>query len=569
MNFFNTWARILLILLLLVAGLLPAATASANWAPTVITAESEKISLEAPLLREGRTLVPVRSLIEALGGRVEWDSASGAATILKGNNTIKLFNGSSEAVKNGQSVLMDVPPQLMENRLMVPLRFVAEALGSKINYSPISQNVTIISSGPEQPERVHNSSFPAKVAFNNNNALWLVDGSRDGSAPVQVTREGAVEIVGWSPDGQWLLYLHYESLDTYNAKPFLWVVKDDGTNALRVDPAPVSYGVPAWSPKENIIAYSTQGFGEIIAGGGSLKIARFENSEGGKIAVSELLPESSGVSYFAWAPDGQSIAVSLPRTQERPLLINRIYLNGGTANLLTLGEANLPGEYIYTRSATGIKWSPDGRYLAYYLEPSSASLAADGVSIQVLDLLQAGRTLDLGGGLRYSQWLAWSPDGTRLAFIGGYGRDVAMDKHLYLADMQSGGKIIDYGSSGQVDTHPVWAPTKNDLLFCRGNENNWMDNFQFDVLVPGQRIWYKAAGEEAQRLTTGSENTADYAPIVSVDGKNLFYLRLQRFDNGSLYYKPLSGGEEIELIRGLTGGHSYYGNYYPEWVSIY
>lgn len=72
-----------------------------------------------------------------------------------------------------------------------------------------------------------------------------------------------------------------------------------------------------------------------------------------------------------------------------------------------------------------------------------------------------------------------------------------------------------------------------------------------------------------QRLTAGPVNTADYTPLVSTDGKNLFYLRLNRFYNGSLYYKPLGGGEEIEMIQNIKGEQGYYGNFYPGWVSIY
>lgn len=574
MMFLKYWTRLLLILLLLMGGVFPAASASAGWAITVISVDSKKIGLEAPLFQEGRTLVPVRGLGEALQAQVDWDPATETVTIIKGNDTLKLVNGSREALKNGKLVLLDVPAQIVNNRLLGPARFIAEALGANVDYNILTQTVRIISAVPEKPDRAYDSSFPARVALTNNGHLWLVDGSRAGSAPVQVTREGNVEIVGWSPDGRWLAYLHYDSQDNFSAKAYLWVVKADGTGAFQVDSRSVwntlsSIGA-AWSPNGEIIAYSTQTLGDGYDEDGNLKIASFDNSDDGKAKVAVILPDNSGVDYFAWSPDGQSLAVSLPRTRERPLLINRITLTGETANLLTDGKANTSDDYFYTRSATGFQWSPDGRYLAYYLEPSSGSLAADAVSIQMLDLQKPGRPMDLGGGLKYAQWLAWSPDSTRLAYICGYGRDAAIDKRLYLADMQFGGNITDCGSAGQVDTQPLWSPAESyGLMFCRGKENDWCDNFQGDVLVPGQRIWVKSAAGEEQSLTAGPADTADYAPKVSPDGKNLIYLRLSRFDIGSLYYKPFAGGQDIKLIRGLTGGHGYYGNYYPEWVSIY
>ncbi|MDI6907698.1 MAG: stalk domain-containing protein [Thermoanaerobacterales bacterium] len=529
------------------------------------------MDLEAAICREGHILVPVRSLAEALRAQVHWDPAGETVTIIKEGNTIKLVTGSREVLRNGERILLDLPAQVVNNRLVAPARFLAEALGAGVDYDLVTQTVRIISAPPEKPERVYNSSFPARVALTNNGRLWLVDGGRAGSAPVQVTADGAVEIVGWSPDGRWLAYLHYDSQDIYSAKPYLWVVKADGTGAFRVDPRPVwdtlDGRVPGWSPKANIIAFSTQGSGGDYARDGNLKIASLEDN--GRVTVSELLPDKSGVGHFAWAPDGQSIAVSLPRTRERPLLIDQITLGGKITNLLTDGEPYPPGEYFYTRSATGFRWSPDGRYLAYYLEPGSPSLAADGVDIRVLDVQRPGRPLELGAGLKYPQWLAWSPDSSRLAYMDGYGRDATVDKRLYLADMRSG-SITDCGSAGQVDTQPVWSPAEPyHLLFCRGKENVWWDGFKGGVLVPGQRIWQRTDTGDVKSLTSGPADTADYAPKVSPDGQNLLYLRLNRYDSGSLYTKPFAGGRETELIRGLTGGHGYYGNYYPEWVSVY
>ncbi|GBF35007.1 TolB protein precursor [Desulfocucumis palustris] len=519
-------------------------------------------------------MAPARSLAAALQAHVDWDSATGTATVTKGSDTIQLVYGSGEAIKNSRRVTLDVPVQMAGDRLMVPLRFVSEALHASVQYSLLNDTVTVISSPPEKPVLEYNSSFPARVALTNNGDLWLVDGTKPGSGPVQVTRGGTAEIEGWSPDGRWLMYRYSESSKDYDDTYYLWAVKADGTGAFQIDPKRV-HGTPAWSPKTNIIAYSTQSSKEGYEPDGNLKLAFLDGTDNEKTTTSLLLPDNSGVDCFSWAPDGKSLAVSIPRSQKQPLLINRVDLNGESANLLTDGQPYPAGEYQYllNRSATGLKWSPDGRYLAYYMEPGSASMTADGVNIQVLDLKQTEPPLELGSGLGYAQWLAWSPDSTRLAYIRGYGRDAAVDKRLYIADMQAGGKIIDCGGAGQVDSQPVWSLTKPyGLLFCRGKENNWMSgtsNFQGKVLVPGQRIWSMTADGEKKSLTSGQADTADYAPRLSPDGSNLFYLRLQRYDNGSLYYKPPAGGREVELIRGITGSPGFYGSYYPEMLCIY
>jgi len=143
--------------------------------------------------------------------------------------------------------------------------------------------------------------------------------------------------------------------------------------------------------------------------------------------------------------------ISLPRSHEQPLLIDRITLEGKRFNLYTLEKAR-ESEGMYIRSATKFKWSPDGRYLAFYLNMNSGSLSADGVGIRVLDLQHPEQLLDLGGGLRYAQWLAWSPDSSQLAYIRGGGREATTNKRLHLVDMRDGGKITDCGLTGQVDT---------------------------------------------------------------------------------------------------------------------
>lgn len=347
------------------------------------------------------------------------------------------------------------------------------------------------------------------------------------------------------------------------------MVRADGSGAIQVDPRPVLEKV-AWSPKANILAYSTQGPGGGYGPDMNLKMAAIE---GGKVNATALLPDNSElVDDFVWAPDGRSLAISLRRTKDQPLRIDRLTLKGERSNLLTLGETGTPTDEIYPSYAYEFSWSPDGRYLAYHLHPNSASLAADGVELQVLDLEQPSKQpLNLGSTLHYARWLAWFPDGSKLAYIAGGGRDATVNKQLRIVDMQAGGKITDCGQAGQVDTMPAWLPAAEAcVLFCRGPETKyWMGKRQYGVLVPGQRVWLQSPGGKAGPVTSGPEDTADYYPFVSPDGQGLYFLRLNRHDSGSLYYQPLAGGTAVELVRNVNGSPGYYGNYYPSWVSIY
>ena len=77
-----------------------------------------------PQIDNGRTLVPVRFVAEALGAEVNWDGKVRMVTINKEQTNIKLFIGNKVAVKDGLEVQLDVPAGIIEGRTMVPIRFI-------------------------------------------------------------------------------------------------------------------------------------------------------------------------------------------------------------------------------------------------------------------------------------------------------------------------------------------------------------------------------------------------------------------------------------------------------------
>jgi len=94
--------------------------------------------------RVNRTLVPVRFVSEALGARVEWRAATRQVVITDGGTEIVLTIGSREALVNGRPVTLDCPAELVPpGRTFVPLRFVGETLGAKVDWDAATRQITI------------------------------------------------------------------------------------------------------------------------------------------------------------------------------------------------------------------------------------------------------------------------------------------------------------------------------------------------------------------------------------------------------------------------------------------
>ena len=121
---------------------------------------------QLPVIVEGRTLVPLRSVFEALGATVEWNNDTRSVTSVKGEVTITLAVDSKELVVNGTVKTLDVPAQIMNDRTMVPVRAVAEAFGAKVEWNNDIRCVVITTVVAEEtPEAVVKSAMDAVLAL--------------------------------------------------------------------------------------------------------------------------------------------------------------------------------------------------------------------------------------------------------------------------------------------------------------------------------------------------------------------------------------------------------------------
>ena len=142
---------------ILIAGALLTTLSAANFASADIAVQLDGQPLAtstAPVQMNGRTLVPLRDIFEALGATVNWNAAAQTILATRGTTQIGLAINNRTASVNGAPVTLDQAATLVNGRTFVPLRFVAEATGAKVDWNGALQTVSI-----RTPQTV-NSTIP-------------------------------------------------------------------------------------------------------------------------------------------------------------------------------------------------------------------------------------------------------------------------------------------------------------------------------------------------------------------------------------------------------------------------
>jgi len=104
----------------------------------VVTVKVDGVTLtiedQQPIIENDRTLVPLRAIFEALEAEVNWDDETRTVTAQKGEATMELKIGEATYKVNGEEKTLDVPAQIKNDRTLVPLRVVAESLDCAVEW---------------------------------------------------------------------------------------------------------------------------------------------------------------------------------------------------------------------------------------------------------------------------------------------------------------------------------------------------------------------------------------------------------------------------------------------------
>ena len=143
MNKISKWAIIPLL-----AGTLtfPQLTQAEQTSISVYVNDNKVVFDQNPVIHGDITLVPLRGIFEKLGAKVDWEQATQAVKVMKEDKTITLKKGSKDAFTNNILQKLDTEPQLLNNRIMVPLRFISETLDAKVDWNGATRTINITQS---------------------------------------------------------------------------------------------------------------------------------------------------------------------------------------------------------------------------------------------------------------------------------------------------------------------------------------------------------------------------------------------------------------------------------------
>ena len=124
-----------------------------------------------PVIVNDRTLLPVRAVVEQMGGTVDWNGETQEVTLTYGEAEIKLTIDSTEALLNGEKQALDVAPTVINDRTMLPIRFIAESFKFEVEWNEREQSVTITNTKTaeenptKQPEETKEPTSKSLVVY--------------------------------------------------------------------------------------------------------------------------------------------------------------------------------------------------------------------------------------------------------------------------------------------------------------------------------------------------------------------------------------------------------------------
>ncbi len=317
-----------------------------------------------------------------------------------------------------------------------------------------------------------------------------------------------------SPDGQWVAYtVGTTDLEKDKRDTDLWMVKWDGTEEVRLTSSPDSESAPRWSPDGRYLAFlASRGTDEEKKLGAQVWLLDRRGGEAQK-----LTEIKGGVSDYAWSPDGRRLVIvsSEHDPAEEPEKMEG--WKRKTAPPIVIDR------YHFKEDREG------------YLKRLHSHLWLFDVAGRKAEPLTAGPCNDTSP--------VWSPDGTRIAFVGARGPDPdrAPDTNVFVVEAKPGAEVKPLTThEGPDGGRLAWSPDGQWIAFLLGDEPKFSAyNLNRLAVVP-------SAGGAAKILTSGLDRGVMGPLLWSPDGKNLMFL--VEDDRASYVGRVSAAGGTVEQL---------------------
>jgi len=162
-----------------------------------VTVDGKQLTFDQPpIMENNRVLVPMRAIFEALNSQIDWDDATKTVTATKGDVVVKATIGQAEIIKNGTSIALDVAPVIVNGRTLVPVRAVSEALDAKVDWDQETKTVIITSAQADEDEITSGSLYKITSVSTGKN-ISIEGKSNDNGAKLFLTDANDEDYMVW------------------------------------------------------------------------------------------------------------------------------------------------------------------------------------------------------------------------------------------------------------------------------------------------------------------------------------------------------------------------------------
>ncbi len=382
-----------------------------------------------------------------------------------------------------------------------------------------------------------------------------------------------------SPDGAWIAYT-VSTVDSAKDKSDsdIWMVSWDGTRTLRMTSSPEGESNPRWSPDNRYLSFVS---GRYESKGGQIWL--LDRSGGDAVRLTDL---KGGVGEYEWSPDGTRIAIvshdpdpdeAKPDSQRtkspKPIVIDRYgfkrdntgYLNRLRDHLWIVDVATKSAVQITTGDFddTSVRWSPDGRRLAFVSERANKDAdRANNSDVYVIDATKGAAPVQLTTWSGPDGNPVWSPDGASIAYLQGSEPALSAYSQNQIAVVPSTGgvpRLLAPTLDRDVSTL-TWAADGSSLRFLLGDDRAVhlasvaVAGGAVQRLLDGRRVVTSYDVTAAGRMVVGTGTAVRSPEIHAVESGAL---RALTHVNDSLFAELRLGTSEDLSFRnkdGLTVG---------------